>query len=265
MKSFEQIFFLSGLGRTGSSLLTALFSQNPDIAAMGSSMMPEWWIEMSYTFDENQVMERTSINVGVDKAKIEETALSLLPHIYYQDLNKKIIIDKSRGWTHPKMIAMIEKYLTKKPKIIVMLRPIKEIIESLYYIAKKNDKMDWFYGVISGGDPLIIPLQNIKEGIEKYKEYFLFVNYKDLLNNPKKTIDRIYKFLELEPFKHNFDHIENKFSEGDYELPGLHEVRTKVSKRDTGVVLEDRILLYAAYLQKDLEMSFKEAGIKHVF
>jgi hypothetical protein len=42
MKSFEQIFFLSGLGRTGSSLLTALFSQNPDIASMGSSMMPEW-------------------------------------------------------------------------------------------------------------------------------------------------------------------------------------------------------------------------------
>jgi hypothetical protein len=52
---------------------------------------------MSYTFDENQEIEKTSKNLGVNKIKIAETALSLLPHIYYQDLDKKIIIDKSRG------------------------------------------------------------------------------------------------------------------------------------------------------------------------
>jgi hypothetical protein len=52
---------------------------------------------MFYTFDENTSMTRTSENLGVDKEKIAETALSLLPHIYYQDLNKKIIVDKSRG------------------------------------------------------------------------------------------------------------------------------------------------------------------------
>jgi sulfotransferase len=220
---------------------------------------------MFYTFDENQNMEKSASNLGVDKIKIAETALSLLPHIYYQDLNKKIIIDKSRGWTHPEMIEMIEKYLTKQPKIIVMLRPIKEIIESLYHIAQKNDKLEWFYGVISGGDPLIIPLQNLKAGIEKYKDYFLFVNYSDLLNKPKETMTRIYDFLEIEPFEHNFDHIENNFPEGDYDLPGLHEVRKKVSKRETGVVLEDDVLLWATYLQKDLEMAFKKAGIKDVF
>jgi hypothetical protein len=52
---------------------------------------------MSYTFDENQNMEKSATNLGVNKEKIVETTLSLLPHIYYQDLNKKIIIDKSRG------------------------------------------------------------------------------------------------------------------------------------------------------------------------
>jgi hypothetical protein len=52
---------------------------------------------MFYTFDENQHMERSASNLGVNKEKIAETTLSLLPHIYYQDLNKKIIIDKSRG------------------------------------------------------------------------------------------------------------------------------------------------------------------------
>jgi hypothetical protein len=52
---------------------------------------------MFYTLDENQNMEKSAINLGVDKQKIAETTLSLLPHIYYQDLNKKIIIDKSRG------------------------------------------------------------------------------------------------------------------------------------------------------------------------
>jgi hypothetical protein len=37
MKSFEQMFFLAGLPRTGSSLLTNILSQNPDILSEGSS------------------------------------------------------------------------------------------------------------------------------------------------------------------------------------------------------------------------------------
>jgi hypothetical protein len=37
MKSFEQMFFLGGLPRTGSSLLTNILSQNPDILSEGSS------------------------------------------------------------------------------------------------------------------------------------------------------------------------------------------------------------------------------------
>jgi sulfotransferase len=110
-----------------------------------------------------------------------------------------------------------------------------------------------------------MPLQNLKAGIEKYKDYFLFVNYSELLNKPKETMTRIYDFLEIEPFEHNFDDIENNYPEGDYDLPGLHEVRKKVSKRDTGVILEDDVLLWATYLQKDLEIAFKKAGINHVF
>jgi hypothetical protein len=37
MKSFENMFFLAGLPRTGSSLLTNILSQNPDILSEGSS------------------------------------------------------------------------------------------------------------------------------------------------------------------------------------------------------------------------------------
>jgi hypothetical protein len=40
MKSFEQMFFLAGLPRTGSSLLTNILSQNPDILSEGSSGLP---------------------------------------------------------------------------------------------------------------------------------------------------------------------------------------------------------------------------------
>lgn len=265
MKSFEQMFFISGLGRTGSSVLTALFTQNPDIASMGSSMLPEWMVEMSYTFEENTSMEDTATNLGVDKEKIKDTSLSFLPHIYYQDLNKKIIIDKSRGWTHPNMMEMIKKYITKNPKIIVMLRPIKEIIESLYYIAEKNNNMDWFYVSISTGNPLVSPLQSLIAGIEKYKDYFLFVNYRDLLEKPQETMNRIYTFLEIDLFEHNFDNIKHEFPEGDYGIEGLHTIRSKISKRETGVVLDDRLLLYATYLQKDLELALEKQGIKHVF
>jgi hypothetical protein len=170
------------------------------------------------------------------------------------------------------MIEMIEKYITKKPKFIIMLRPIVEIFESLYYIAEKNNRIDWFYDNIFSGEILIKPLENIRLILDeiqtqknKYKDYFLFINYQDLVLNTKETIEKIYNFLEIPYFDHNFKKIHNLFPEHDYGIKGLHEIRTTISKREKNVILPDRVLLYASYLQKDLEISFREAGINHVF
>jgi phage shock protein A len=46
---------------------------------------------------------------------------------------------------------------------------------------------------------------------------------------------------------------------------GLHEIREKIEKREKNVELPEELLNRALYLQKDLEIAFKKAGIENVF
>ena len=41
--------------------------------------------------------------------------------------------------------------------------------------------------------------------IDKHKKYFYLIEYNDLINKPKETIDGVYKFLNIPPFEHNFN------------------------------------------------------------
>ena len=263
MSNYEKMFFLSGLPRTGSNLLSAILSQNPKILSEGTSGMVHILAETEKLITTNEAIVHTLTNTN--RLDLSETILKSIASIYYKETSAKYVIDKNRYWTNPVLINQIKKYITKDPKIIVMLRPIKEIIESLSYIAQKNDKMDWFYSVIRQGNPLMYPLEFLKAGVQENKRHFLFVNYKDLVNNPRGTINKVYKFLDIKPFAHDFEEVIHKYPEGDYDIPGLHDVRKNISTRELNVELEERILEYANYLQKDLELVFKEAGINHVF
>lgn len=117
-----------------------------------------------------------------------------------------------------------------------------------------------------GGDPLITPLEALKASLELNKEHFLFITYDQLVLETNKTLDRIYSFLEVERFPHELDEIDStNVQEGDYHLLGLHEIRETIEKRDKNVELPEDLLNRAEYLQKDLKIAFKKAGIENVF
>jgi hypothetical protein len=112
---------------------------------------------------------------------------------------------------------MIKNYITPNPKIIIMIRPIIEILESFYYIYKKNNALNVFEkNMFEETNPLMFPLQGLKQALSFNSNYILLVTYKELVENPKKTIKEIYNFLEIPKFGHNFDYIENSFPEDDY-------------------------------------------------
>ena len=64
--------------------------------------------------------------------------------------------------------------------------------------------------------------------MDGYDHCLHFVEYKDLVNNPQETLNKIYEFLDEEPFEHTFDNLENPHRENDQQVYGLadmHEVR----------------------------------------
>jgi hypothetical protein len=99
MKSFEKMFFLAGLPRTGSSLLTSILSQNPDILSEGSSALLQILI-----LNENMTNDNIEIAGGINESfintnrgHVKKTIIESIPDLYYKNTPHKIIIDKQRN------------------------------------------------------------------------------------------------------------------------------------------------------------------------
>ena len=66
------------------------------------------------------------------------------------------------------------------------------------------------------------------EGIDKK---CLYVQFESLTKNPKYEMERIYKYLELPEFQHDFQNVEQITQEDDavYGMaPNLHKIRNVV-------------------------------------
>lgn len=264
MKSFDKMFFIGGLPRTGSSLLTAILSENPDLLSEGTSGLLGLMKNIENIFEKDQGLKHSLQNTN--RRYLEENFIKALPHFYYQERSAKYVIDKNRSWVHPLAVESIKEHITDNPKIVVMLRPIKEIAESIYNIAKENDNIQQAYAWMYGGDPLVVPFDSLKQSLSINKDHFLFVTYDQLVLDTEKTIDKIYDFFEIEKFNHTFDKVDStNVQEGDYHLMGLHDIREEISKRELDVELPEELLNRANYLQKDLEIAFKKVGIEDVF
>jgi len=70
--------------------------------------------------------------------------------------------------------------------------------------------------------------QTFLEGINKE---VLYIRAEDLTSYPQREMDKIYQYLEIQSFKHDFDNIEQTIKEDDsvYGLTSdLHTIRQKV-------------------------------------
>jgi sulfotransferase len=227
----KEIFFLSGLPRTGSTLLTSILSQNPSIHTEGNSALCQLMWDMQVSCEQTEQM--------LNKPGLKDKFISNLPDIFYEDANG-YIIDKCRSWTMPANLDLIHKYITKTPKIIVMTRPIIEIVESFVSLRKINGWINPEKGLLDkGSEPIMRSLAGVNYAKEINTGQFLFVEYQDLLDNTEATLNRIYDFCGWEHFKHNLKDIKNLTPEADgaISLVGLHDIRPEISKRKVDVRL----------------------------
>lgn len=241
---------LSGLPRTGSTLLSSILSQNPEIHAEGNSAVCQlmWDMQCSVLGTANeQLIASNRLHTGIELIKN-------IPNIYYKDVTASIVIDKCRSWTLPDNMAMLNKYFNHQPKVIVLERPLIEIVKSFVALRQANNwQGDLEQGLLDDlSEPIMRSYEGVKWAKANNKGEFLFVQYDELLNNTKATIDKIYEFCELESFEHDFNNIVNKHPENDevYGLLGQHDIRPTITKRDLDVTLSDAIVKKC----KDLEV-----------
>jgi len=238
----KQFVCLSGLPRTGSTMLSAILSQNPKIHAEGNSAVCQlmWDMLQSCT---NKAKEQL---LATNRENTVFDILSQIPYIYYKNINEPIVVDKCRSWTMPSNIEMLKEYVDKNFKIIVLERPIIEIVKSFVKLYNTNNRE---FNVASILIPQSEPIMRSVSGINWAKKHnensnFLFISYNDLINKTEETISKIYEFCGWKYFKHDFNNIIVKYPEDDnvYKLNGQHKIRPKIGKEIYNITLPDEII-----------------------
>ncbi len=248
----KNYYFLSGLPRTGSTLLSSILSQNDKIYAGGNSPVCQlmWDMQVSVnTTSREQILANNKLDIA-------NNLISNIPNLYYKDVNQNIIVDKCRSWTIAENVNIIKKYITETPKIIILIRPIEEIVNSFCDLYVRNNiEIDPNSLLIDWSEPIMRSLNGIYNVIQKEnKENYIIISYNDLVFNTKKTLDVIYEFCGWEYFNHTFDDIITKYAEDDsiYGLNDYHYVRPSISKRNVHNYLSKDILDKCYKLNNDL-------------
>jgi sulfotransferase len=253
----KTFYFMGGLPRSGSTVLTAILNQHPEIYASPQSDL----LEIGYSL-ENILNNSESWQSGLMRQNYQ-TTIDSLGNLFYSNIEKPVIIDKNRAWGTPGN-HNIATTLNKNPKTILVLRPITEVLSSFIRLAEKNpdnfiDKsivnQDFFskyyrqkndvrcdYLMRSNGeiDQALLAIATL---VNK-PEICHLVWYEDLIADPQTCLSRIYQFLDIYDFKHNFSKIKQLDKHNDnlvFGIKDLHKIETsiKASRTKPELVLSD--------------------------
>jgi len=242
-------YFMAGLPRSGSTLLSTILNQNPRFYSGPSSPVLGAMFAIEQNFMENELYH------GYPKPDQVREIIGSVPHHFYSDIEKPVVFDKNRAWTA--RVPFIEGYIGQQAKIIVPVRRVDEILTSILTMIHRNPFQEGQERVnfvdeqliktntpindynrcmylLNGGGIVYESLNSIKMGIdENFRDKMHFVDYNDLVSNPGKTLEDIYDFLGENYYDHELDNLSNKHRENDlntYGLGDMHEVHSKLEK-----------------------------------
>jgi sulfotransferase len=239
--------FISGLPRSGSTLLAALLRQNPRFhAAMTSPVggLVERMLEA--------MSEDNEFSVFISPEQKRSLILSIFSAYYQPQVEKEVIFDTNRLWCSK--LPLIRE-LFPEAKVICCVRNIAWIMDSIELLIRRNafDVSRLFNNpaeratvysrteALSQGSRLVGYAYNaLKEAFySEQSASILLVDYDLLTKGPDKTMSLIYQFLGEEPFEHDFDRVEYQEPEFDRKLKttGLHQVRSQVEFKSRTTIL----------------------------
>jgi sulfotransferase len=244
--TYEKFIGLAGLPRSGSTLLSAILGQNPDIHAEGNSAVCQLMWEVQQTCL-GSAREQLSANRRINTYR---ELCANIPATYYKHISNRIVIDKCRGWHTPANLQMLCEYTAQDPRIIVLERPLAEVVRSFIHLQKINNQLTnqaWLERKLLDDDqpdPITVPYKFLSWAKANNHGNFLFISYDQIVNQTNLVLDKIYDFIDEPRFAHDLTNIQPKFVEDDnvYFLPGMHDIRSTISTRTIDIELTDACL-----------------------
>jgi len=247
----EKLIFNTSMPRSGSELLQVILHQNPNIYGSATSPLLEY-----------QFAARGNYNLPEVKSQDPELMLKGFINMckgmadsYYAPItNRPIVCDKNRGWSH--YYEWVDQW-NPNPKMICMVRDLRASIASMEKVYRKTrhlpvgtdnpvnltnmttgQRIQHWLNTQPIGLALLRTADSFQRGIDKK---ILFVRYEDLCMAPQETMNKVYEYIGIDPFTHDFNNLKKEVFEDDshFGVYGNHQVATslKAVKPDYNDVL----------------------------
>jgi sulfotransferase len=238
----EKIFFQSSMPRAGSTLLQNVMAQNPDIYATPTSGLCDVLLNLKSLF--NNAIEFKAQDQKLMEAGCKGFYKDGLFGFFNNVTDRKYVIDKCRGWS---VTYDFVNHFYPNPKVIIMIRDLRAIVASLEKKFRENQhlengiqnwnemkgttvdkRIDMFLNV---APPLCAPIDVIYDVImRRIAQKCLFIKFEEFTVNPEKEIKKIYNYLEIPYYQHDFNNITQFTFENDvfYRPFGDHSIKSKI-------------------------------------
>ena len=240
------VHFISGLPRSGSTLLSAILRQNPRFHAAMTSPVGAMYMAL-----ESAMSRRNETAIFIDDTQRRDILRGLFANYYRSIQTDRIVFDTNRIWC-AKLPALTQ--LFPDARVICCVRSISWIMDSIERLVRKNAfELSGMFGFepgntvytrinrIATGDGLVgFALDALKEGFfGEQGGRLLLVEYEALARAPLSTMQHIYAVLGEPYFAHDFDNVEYDADAFDLALgaPGLHVIRRRVDWIERQTVL----------------------------
>ena len=229
--------FISGLPRSGSTLLAALLRQNPRFHAGMTSP-----VGALFTGALAQMSAGSEFGAVIGVEQRRAVLRGLFASFYEDQPDDWVIFDTNRQWC-AKLPALLD--LFPEAKVIACVRNVAWIMDSIERLYRANP----FENTRLFGNMQRSTVYTRLEGLAQHdqlvgyawsalREAFygeqagslLVLDYEFLAQAPRKVLPLIYQFIGEPAFEHDFDHVD--YDAPEFDLPlgvaGLHRVRPKV-------------------------------------
>ena len=237
-----KIIYQSSLPRAGSTLLQNILHENPSIYATPTDGVLELIFASRVNYTSSPEFK------AQDPTQMQKGFLNFcrqgMTGFYESITDRPYVISKSRGWgVHYGFLNEI----FPQPKIICMVRDLRDIYSSMEKNHRKNQHksdnvLNWSemrgtttskrVDTWSQSPPIGLAVERLGEMIHQgIDKNILFVKFENLCSQPQNEFKRIYEYLDLPYFEHDFNNIKQYTQEDDsvYGIYGDHKIQSKLT------------------------------------
>lgn len=238
--------FISGLPRSGSTLMGAVLRQNPRFHAGMSSPVASLFEGIIA-----QCSAGSELSTMVNQPQRARILRGLFDS-YYADCAAEVIFDTNRAWT-----AQLPALMTLFPdaKVICCVRDVAWVMDSLERQFRSNafentklfnnpaERSTVYTRVeaMANANRLVgFPWHALREACySEHASRIILVEYDLVTNRPRDVFKLVYEFLGEQWFEHDFENVAYDAPEFDAQLglDGLHRVHPKVEPRARQTIL----------------------------